>query len=241
MQKDTYLRSILKAISWRFFGSLATSVIVYCFTRKGALALAVGGVEVVAKIGIFFVHERIWEKLSFGKKEVIPPVLWFTGLPCSGKTTLSKSVAEAIEKKGWKVEILDGDSIRKLFPQMGFTRKDRDEHIRRIGLLASRLQAHGVVVVASFVSPYRDSRAFVRGLCQNFVEIYVSTPLAECEKRDVKGMYAKARLGQIKGFTGIDDPYESPLTPEIEVDTSGISLENSTRQILTYLDSATIV
>ena len=97
----------------------------------------------------------------------------------------------------------------------GFTREERNEHVRRTGFLASRLEAHGVTVVASFVSPYRESRDFVRGLCRNFIEIYVATPLEECERRDVKGLYARARRGEISNFTGINDPYEAPEHPDI--------------------------
>ncbi len=117
------------------------------------------------------------------------------------------------------VEYLDGDAMREIFPTTGFTRAERDAHLRRVGYLASRLEEHGVIVVASFVSPYRESRDFVRGLCRNFVEIYVATPLEECERRDVKGLYARARRGEIRNFTGIDDPYEPPEHPELTLDT----------------------
>jgi len=133
---------------------------------------------------------------------------------------------------GLPVEELDGDAIRARFPSIGFTRAERDAHIRRVGALASALEQNGVSVVASLISPYEDSRRFVRGLCRNFVEVYVSTPLDVCEQRDVKGLYAKARAGGVSHFTGIDDPYEPPVSPELVLDTSGVSVEHAGGRVL---------
>jgi adenylylsulfate kinase len=130
------------------------------------------------------------------------------------------------------VEYIDGDALREVFPNTGFTRADREEHLRRTGYMASRLAAHGVTVVASFVSPYRESRDFIRGLCPSFVEIYVATPLEECERRDVKGLYARARRGEIRNFTGIDDPYEVPEHPELTLDTRALSVDQSVARVL---------
>jgi adenylylsulfate kinase len=164
-----------------------------------------------------------------------PAVLWFTGLSGSGKSTVATHVYEMLKCRGADVEYLDGDAIRSVFPTIGFTREERNEHIRRTGFLASRLEAHGVTVVASFVSPYRESRDFVRGLCRTFVEIYVATPLEECERRDVKGLYARARRGEISNFTGISDPYEPPERPEITFDTQTVSVEEAATRILERL------
>lgn len=162
-------------------------------------------------------------------------VIWFTGLSGSGKSTVAAGVAEALRGRGGKVEQLDGDLIRSIFPATGFTRPDRDAHIRRVGYLASRLEYHGVFVVASLVSPYEDSRRFVRSLCQHFLEVYVATPLAECERRDVKGLYAKARAGQLQNFTGISDPYEPPASPEVTLDTSKQTVAQSVDQVMERL------
>jgi adenylylsulfate kinase len=159
-------------------------------------------------------------------------VLWFTGLSGSGKSTIAERVYAELERRGTKVEYIDGDALRSVFPNTGFTREQREEHLRRTGYMASRLEAHGITVVASFVSPYRESRDFVRKLCRNFVEVYVSTPLAECERRDVKGLYARARRGEIRNFTGIDDPYEPPEHPELTLDTSGLSVDQSVAKVL---------
>src|SRR5262245_24373965 len=162
-------------------------------------------------------------------------VLWFTGLSGSGKTTIAQEVCRELERQGIAVEYLDGDVIRSVFPNTGFSRTDRDAHIRRVGFLASRLEHHGVVVIAALVSPYRDSRDFVRWICRDFVEIHVSTPLELCESRDVKGLYAKARRGEIRQFTGIDDPYEVPLRAELTIDTSLVSLDDATAIVLERL------
>ena len=160
-----------------------------------------------------------------------PAVLWFTGLSGSGKSTIAGEVSRTLRARRYKVEQLDGDVVRDVFPT-GFTRPDRDAHIRRMGFVASLLEKHGVFVVASFVSPYAEARRFARGLCRNFVEIYVSTPLEECERRDVKGLYAKARRGEIKNFTGIDDPYEPPERPEITIDTRSVPVNDAVAMVV---------
>jgi adenylylsulfate kinase len=161
-----------------------------------------------------------------------PAVIWFTGLSGSGKSTIAREVAARLVRAGRRVEYLDGDQIRQLFPGTGFTRPERDAHVRRAGYLASRLEAHGVTVVASLISPYRDARQFVRGLCRAFVEVYVSTPLEECERRDPKGLYARARRGELPHFTGLDDPYEPPTTPELTLDTGTVSPEQGVALVL---------
>jgi adenylylsulfate kinase len=164
------------------------------------------------------------------------PVLWFTGLSGSGKSTIATRVHEELLRLGVDVEYIDGDALREVFPQTGFTREQREEHLRRTGYMASRLAAHGVTVVASFVSPYRESRDFIRALCPKFAEIYVATPLDECERRDVKGLYARARRGEIRNFTGIDDPYEVPEHPELSLDTRSLSVEQSVTQVLALFE-----
>lgn len=163
------------------------------------------------------------------------PVLWFTGLSGSGKSTIATQVHTELVRRGTAVEYIDGDALREVFPNTGFTRAEREEHLRRTGYMASRLAAHGVTVVASFVSPYRESRDFIRRLCPGFVEIYVATPLEECERRDVKGLYARARRGEIRNFTGIDDPFEAPEHPELVLDTRTLTVEQSVSAVLERL------
>ena len=159
-------------------------------------------------------------------------VLWFTGLSGSGKSTIAARVHQELLRRGVDAEYIDGDALREVFPNTGFTRADREEHLRRTGYMASRLAAHGVTVVASLVSPYRESREFIRKLCPNFAEIYVATPLEECERRDVKGLYARARRGELRNFTGIDDPYEVPERPELTLDTRNATIEECVAQVL---------
>lgn len=229
---ETSTRSLLKTISWRVVATLTTATIVWLVTGRLTLALAIGGIEALTKMVLYYGHERLWDRIRVGRKTTTPAVIWLTGLSGSGKSTIAVWVAQALEREGHKVERLDGDTIRDIFPATGFTRPERDQHIRRVGYLASRLEKNGVFVVASLVSPYQDSRDFVRGLCHRFLEVYVATPLEECERRDAKGLYAKARRGEIANFTGIDDPYEPPSAPELTVDTSGQSVEQAGRRIV---------
>ncbi len=232
MYTESNVRSVVKTLSWRVIATGTTATIVWLFTGELALAVAVGGVEAVSKMLLYYIHERGWDRVRLGRKEVEPAVIWFTGLSGSGKSAVAGWVVEALERQGLKVERLDGDTIRDIFPNTGFTRPERDQHIKRVGYLASRLEKNGVFVVASLVSPYQDSRDFVRGLTNRFIEIYVSTPLEECERRDVKGLYAKARKGEITNFTGIDDPYEVPNNPELVLDTVDRSVEDAGREVL---------
>lgn len=235
MFHETHTRSVAKALSWRFLGTAATAVLVFIFTGKLGLSLAVGGLEFVSKIGLFWLHERAWDRTRFGKREIQPAVIWLTGLSGSGKSTIADWLAGELRRRGLKVERLDGDTVRDIFPNTGFTRPERDAHLRRVGFLAGKLEQHGVFVVASFVSPYEESREFVRGLCRNFVLVHVATPLEECERRDVKGLYARARRGEIQHFTGINDPYEVPARPDLVLDTREGTVETAGTAILALL------
>ncbi len=163
--------------------------------------------------------------------------LWFTGLPCSGKTVLANAVADELRKKGMKVERLDGDIVRKsLTRDLGFSEEDRNMNIERVSFVAKLLTRNGVVVLASFVSPYNKIRAYSRKEIGEYILIFVKCSLKECEKRDVKGMYSKARAGEIKAFTGIDHPFEEPDTADIVVETDKQTVEESKQIILKALD-----
>lgn len=166
-------------------------------------------------------------------------VVWLTGLSCAGKSSLAEQLCLYYRRQGRLVEHLDGDVIRAIFPS-GFSREDRNEHIRRVGFMASLLERNGVIVVASFISPYRETRLDVRRMCRRFIEVYVKTSLEECERRDVKGLYRQARAGQIKNFTGLDDPYEAPLQPEIVIATDGATLQESFLDLRTRIGSLSL-
>jgi len=164
--------------------------------------------------------------------------VWFTGLSGAGKTTIRMEVEKELRQRGLKVEVLDGDIVREnLTRGLGFSKEDRDENIRRIGFVSHLLTRNGVLVLVSAISPYAAIRQEVRERIGDFVEVYVNAPLSVCENRDVKGLYKRARAGEIKQFTGIDDPYEAPTNPEIECRTDLETLEESTAKVLAYLET----
>jgi len=164
--------------------------------------------------------------------------LWFTGLSGSGKSTLADAVAEDLKKRGMKVERLDGDIVRKsLTKDLGFSEEDRNMNIERVTFVAKLLTRNGVAVLASFVSPYNKIRAYSRKEIGDYILVYVKCSLEECEKRDTKGMYAKARAGHIKDFTGIDHPFEEPDSADIIVETDKQTIEESKEIILNALES----
>jgi adenylyl-sulfate kinase len=165
--------------------------------------------------------------------------LWFTGLSGAGKSTIAQVVIDELRARGHRVELLDGDEVREhLSKGLGFAKADRDENIRRIGWVASLLARNGVVAVTAAISPYRAVRDEVRSwMGERFVEIHVATPLDECESRDVKGLYARARAGEIPEFTGVSDPYEPPLAPEVRVETTGRTPAASAGEVLAWLEA----
>jgi len=161
---------------------------------------------------------------------------WFTGLPCSGKTTVADGVAEELRDRGYRVERLDGDIVRKsLTRDLGFSKEDRDANIMRVTFVAKLLTRNGVAVLATFVSPYRERRAKSREEIGEFVEVYVRCPVEVCIDRDIKGMYKKALAGEVTGFTGVDDPYEEPADPELILDTDKETVEESVEKVLEKL------
>jgi len=234
MIKETKARSVLKSVTWRICATLTTFTLVWIFTGKLDTAIMVGGLEAFIKMAIYFFHERLWIKIKFGKKEIEPFVLWFTGLSGSGKTRLAEEVAQRLEKFSLKVDHLDGKNIRKVLHDTDYTRMSVNDHIMRVGHLASKLEDKGVFVAASFLSPYRESRDFVREICTNFIEIYVATPLEFCEREDIRGLYAKARKGEIKNFPGVDVDYEPPEHPDWVVDLSQKEISDAAYEIVRH-------
>jgi adenylylsulfate kinase len=164
--------------------------------------------------------------------------IWFTGLSGSGKSTIARALEARLREQGCKLEVLDGDIVRtNLTKGLGFSKEDRDENIRRIGFVSHLLTRNGVIVLVSAISPYREIREEVRDRVGDFMEVFVDAPLQVCEDRDVKGLYKRARAGEIKGFTGIDDPYEAPHNPEVHCQTHQETLEESVNKVLAQLET----
>ena len=171
-------------------------------------------------------------------------VLWFTGLSGSGKSTIANAFSSFLFKEGISEYVLDGDNIRHgLNRDLGFSDEDRSENIRRIGEVAKLFVDSGAIVTTAFISPFRSDRQIVRDLFDEneFIEVYVHCPIEECERRDPKQLYAKARRGEIRDFTGIDSPYEAPVEPEIIIESSKIEIDEAVRQIAGYLVSKKII
>ena len=163
--------------------------------------------------------------------------LWMTGLSGAGKTTIAKIVEAELKSRGLKIERLDGDVVRQsLTRDLGFSKEDREKNIERVTFVAKLLSRNGVGVIASFVSPYRAVRDRVRSETTNFIEVFVNAPLEVCAERDVKGLYAKAFAGEIPNFTGVSDPYEPPLNPEIVLNTHEETPEESAQKLISYLE-----
>jgi adenylylsulfate kinase len=168
--------------------------------------------------------------------------IWLTGLSGAGKTTIAVELEHQLRQRGLYIERLDGDTVREgLTRDLGFSKEDRDKNIERVTFVAKLLSRNGVGTIASFISPYREARQNVRQNTTNFIEVYVNAPLDVCAARDVKGLYAKAFAGELKGFTGVNDPYEAPESPEITVYTDRESLEESVAKIVDYLESHQLV
>ena len=166
-------------------------------------------------------------------------VIWFTGLSGSGKSTLAHAVEEQLYNRGYKTFVLDGDNVRYgLSSDLGFSGEDRHENIRRIGEVAKLMMDAGIIVLTAFISPFRYDRKLVRDLlpCGDFFEVYCNAKLETCEKRDIKGLYKKARLGKVKNYTGIDSPYEEPHNPELIIDTDNKTVEDSVNKVISALN-----
>lgn len=164
-------------------------------------------------------------------------ILWFTGLSGAGKSTVSNAVAPLLSARGKRVEMLDGDVVRThLTAGLGFTRADRDVNVRRIAWVADLVARHGGVAIVAAISPFRDVRDEVKRTYANVIEVYVNASVEECARRDVKGLYAKALRGEIPNFTGVSDPYEPPLNPEIELRTAEMSVDEAAKKVIAYLE-----
>ena len=235
MYRETNIRSVVKGVTWRILATTTTIVIVYTFFGRLDLAIAAGMIETVLKVGLYWIHERAWFKIRWGKKRIEPFNLWFTGLPLSGKTTIADRVYEELEKLQIPLERLDSKDIRELIPSIGFNREDRNRHMYRIAHLVKTLQNNSISTVASFVSPYRESRKTIRKMVKNNIVVYIKADIESCKKRDYKGVYEKAIKGELQNFSGINDVYDEPEHAEITIDTDKMSVEEAVEVIVTYV------
>ena len=235
MYKETNIRSIVKGLSWRVIATGTTMGIVYIFFGNVELAIATGLLETVAKVALYWGHEKVWQKIRWGRKKIDPFNIWFTGLPLSGKTTIADKVYEKLKKLDIPIERIDSKDIREIFPNAGYTREERNRHIKRIAHLIQTLQKNSVSTVCSFVSPYKESRKMIREMVKNNVVVYVKANIETCKKRDYKGVYKKALKGEIQNFTGISDVYEEPKHPEIVIDTEKINPDEAVDIIFKYI------
>ncbi len=164
-------------------------------------------------------------------------VVWIEGIPSSGKTTIAHELSQRLQASGFDVQVLDGDEVRRMFsPELGFSRKDRETHARRVSYVAEMLASHGVTVLVAMITPYETSRQAARSEVHgNFTEVWLRCPVDICRKRDAKGLYARATRGDLSRFTGVDDPFEEPLNPELVVDTDRLNVAESVDRILNYL------
>ena len=235
MYKDSKSRTILKTVTWRITATLTTTLLVYIFTGELDTAIEVGLLEMVAKLAFYYMHERLWDKLKFGKIEIPPVVLWITGIPKSGKTTLGDMVYEELIKDKLKIQRLDSHDVRPLFPETGFSRDEVNNHIKRAGHLASMLEKNGIITIASFVSPYSESRDFVREICENYIEVYLKISVDEVRKEHDCELYDQAEKGLVKNVPGMDVVFETSPNTEFVIDICDKSLEQARDEIVQYL------
>lgn len=232
---ETFKRSFFKTVSYRIIGSIVTIIIGYVLTQKIELAVAAGLLDVFFKMILYLAHERLWMRINYGRELQKGYVLWMTGLSGSGKSTLAKKIYDDLKENKSNVVWLDGDNIRKHFPQLGFSYAERIDHNKRVAMSAALLEQQGNIVIVSLISPYKEARYAAREICTNFYEIYLTADLNTCRQRDIKGLYQKADAGLISHFTGITDIYEAPISAELVLDTGQLNAEESFKKLKKFV------
>lgn len=219
---------IMKSLIYRLI-----SITIFGFIFGFKFALVAGTVALI----LYYTYDYLFSKIFHIRAENKGLVLFFTGLPCSGKSTLADEVYKYLSDRGFKAERLDGDIVRKglLSNDLGFSKEDRNLNIQRVTFVSQMLSRNGVIVLASFVSPYEKTRQEIKEKVTNYIEVYVKCSADRCAERDVKGMWLKAKNGEIKDFTGYSAPYEIPVSPEIIVDTEKCLVSLNVHQIVNYL------
>lgn len=252
--QTSHIRHLIKTITWRLVGTIDTMFMGWIISGDPTIGLKIGALELITKMALYYLHERLWHRTDFGLTEVIEEndqekssvsehlfkqnyeidrssrneafghnsfMVLLTGLSGSGKSTIANLVEKELSQQGYKTYLLDGDNVRLgLNKDLSFSEEDREENLRRIAEVSKLFVDSGTIVLAAFVSPLRKDREMMREIIgEDFMEVFIDTPLEICEQRDVKGLYQKARNGEIPNFTGISAPYEQPLNPEISIKT----------------------
>ena len=228
-------KNMIKSIIYRLYAFVITFTVALFVTGNIELSATIGVVENIFKILTYYWFDIIWDK--FTKKKYRNSVIFMTGLSVSGKTTIARALLKKLQDEGRSAMILDGDEIRDIFKNKGFSKEARIQHNEDVGKMAVYLQSQGIIPIVSLISPYAEARNYVRSISKEFTEVYVNTPITTCEQRDVKGLYKKVRAGEIKDFTGIHDssPYEVPKNPELTITTEGVDIDDCANQILKHI------
>ena len=235
MYIETSRRSLVKGVTWRFLATTTTILIVYLFFGRLDLALAAGVLETTAKIFLYYLHERAWQKVQFGKKRVEPFNLWIIGLPLSGKKVLADRVYEKLEKQlHIPLERTDNREVRQILPETGYERDDRIMHIKRVGYLITKLQRHSVSTICSFVSPYQESRDAVKNMTENYVEVFIDVSPEQCLSRKDSEFIESYGEEQTADLERIKDHYDRPVNPDIVIK-SDQTLDQAVDLIVRYV------
>lgn len=224
---------LIKSFFYRLFSTLITFTISFILTRNLVAAISIGLLDTLVKIFSYSYFDIIWN--NFTRFNIKPSVIWLTGLSGSGKTTIANHLMKRLKEKSVVPVILDGDEIRHAIKLQGFDEDSRKKHNLNVGYIASLFEKQGNIVIVSLISPYDDTRNEIRKMCSNFIEVYVSTDIEICIKRDPKGLYKKAQSGELKDFTGVSAPYYPPLNPEIILDTDNLNVNESASLIIDFL------
>jgi len=228
-------KNMTKSVIYRLYSFVITFIVAFIITGSAELSATISVFENTFKILTYYWFDILWDK--FTKTKYRTSLIWMTGLSGAGKTTMAKALVEKLQSQGHSAMVLDGDEIRDIFKNNGFDKEARVKHNQDVGKMAVYLQSQGIIPIVSLISPYAEARDYVRGISKDFTEVYVSTSINECERRDVKGLYKKVRNGEIKDFTGIHDsaPYEAPKNPEITIDTESLSIDDCVNTILKHI------
>ncbi len=234
MYVETNKRSLIKGVSWRLLATTTTIIIVYIFFGRLDLAIMAGALETVAKIFLYYLHERGWNKIDYGKKRIEPFNLWIIGLPLSGKKVLADKVYEQLLSLKIPLERIESREVRKLLPEIGYEKDDRILHIKRVGFLIKKLQRHSVSTVCSFVSPYQEARDAVKEMTENYVEVYIDSDPEQYKTIQEAGFIESVDQNQLEDLNRISQDYDQPSNPKIIIKPDE-NLDDAVERIVDYV------